>query len=62
MNEQQEKILKNLFAIRSEGLSSDQALMLMLVGEMTRMNDSLEYLKRAAGNIDDTLTQIGQNL
>lgn len=58
MNEHHEKLLLLLAKIEAKGLSRSGALQLLLAGELSRLNDSMDYLKRAAGNIDDTLTRM----
>ncbi|KLP39510.1 hypothetical protein [Enterobacter ludwigii] len=58
MNEHHEKLLLLLAKIEGKGLSRSEALQLLLAGELSRLNDSMDYLKRAAGNIDDTLTRM----
>lgn len=59
MNEHHDKLLQLLAEIEGKGLSRNEALQLILAGELSRLNDSVDYLKRAAGNIDDTLVRMG---
>ncbi|ELD3250733.1 hypothetical protein QUR14_001042 [Enterobacter hormaechei] len=61
MTEQYEKLLLSLAEIESKGLSRSDALQLILAGELSRLNDSMDYLKRAAGNLDDTLGRMEFN-
>lgn len=59
MNEHHEKLIRALSEIEGKGFSRSEALQLLLAGELSRLNDGMDYLKRAAGNIDDTLTRMG---
>jgi hypothetical protein len=59
MNEYHERLLNLLGDIEGKGLARREALQLLLAGELSRLNDSMDYLKRAAGNIGDTLTRMG---
>lgn len=59
MNEHHESLLRLLNDIEAKGLTRSEALQMLLAGELSRLNDSMDYLKRAAGNLDDTLTRMG---
>ena len=61
MNEQYLKLMSLLNDIERHGLTRADALNLILAGELSRLNDSFDYLKRAVGNIDDTLTRMEAN-
>ena len=61
MNEHHEKLLSVLRELQAEGLTQAEASGIILAGELSRLNDSLDYLKRATGNIDDTLTRMEGN-
>ncbi|HID4130317.1 TPA: hypothetical protein ACXE8V_000602 [Pluralibacter gergoviae] len=58
MNHHHEKLIALLDEIEAQGLTRSEALSLILAGELSRLNDSMDYLKRAAGNIDDTITRM----
>lgn len=58
MNDYHVKLLSLLDEIECHGLSRENALSLILAGELSRLNDGIDYLKRAAGNIDETLTRM----
>lgn len=60
MNEHHEKLMQMLNEVEGKGLSRSEALQLLLAGELSRLNDSMDYLKRATGNIDDTLGRMEQ--
>lgn len=55
MNEYHKKIMLVLNEIEVNGLSRSEALQLLLTAELSRLNDSMDYLKRAVGNIDNAL-------
>lgn len=55
MNEYHKKIMLVLNEIEVNGLSRSEALQLLLAAELSRLNDSMDYLKRAVGNIDNAL-------
>lgn len=56
MNEYHKKIMLVLNEIEGNGLPRSEALQLLMVAELSRLNDSMDYLKRAVGNIDNALT------
>lgn len=58
MNKYTESVLVDLEEIAGNGLNYSDALALLLAGELRRLNDSMDYLKRAAGNIDDTIARM----
>lgn len=58
MNDKYVELLTILDEIEGKGLTRKEALDLILAGELSRLNDGFDYLKRAVGNIDDTLTRM----
>ena len=58
MNEHHKKRIEVIREIESLGFTAQEAAALLLAGELSRLNDSMDYLKRAAGNIDNTLSRM----
>ena len=58
MNEHHEKQIEVIREIEAQGFTAQEAAALLLAGELSRLNDSMDYLKRAAGNIDNTLSRM----
>lgn len=49
MDKYHENLLSLLNVIERKGLSRNDALRLILAGELSRLNDSIDYLKRLSG-------------
>ncbi|HBS7059086.1 TPA: hypothetical protein MAO27_004431 [Klebsiella pneumoniae] len=58
MNEHHKKQIEVIREIEAQGFTAQEAAVLLLAGELSRLNDSMDYLKRAAGNIDNTLSRM----
>ncbi|MBL5942670.1 hypothetical protein JBO44_14225 [Enterobacter asburiae] len=58
MNEHHKKQIEVIREIEAQGFTTQEAAALLLAGELSRLNDSMDYLKRATGNIDDTLSRM----
>lgn len=59
MNEHHEELILVLNEIEGKGLSRSEALQLLLAGELSRLNDSMDNLKYVAINIDAAITRMG---
>ncbi len=59
MNEHHEKLILVLNEIEGKGLSRSEVLQLLLAGELSRLNDSMDDLKYVAVNIDAAITRMG---
>ena len=58
MNEHHKKQIEVIREIEAQVFTAQEAAALLLAGELSRLNDSMDYLKRAAGNIDNTLSRM----
>ncbi|MEN0628298.1 hypothetical protein AAIG33_12770 [Phytobacter ursingii] len=58
MNEHHKKQIEVMREIEAQGFTTQEAAALLLAGELSRLNNSMDYLKRAAGNIDNTLSRM----
>ena len=58
MNEHHKKQIEVIRESEALGFTAQEAAALLLAGELSRLNDSMDYLKRAAGNIDNTLSRM----
>ena len=58
MNEHHKKQIEVIREIEAQGFTAQEAAALLLAGELSRLNDRMDYLKRAAGNIDNTLSRM----